>query len=392
MLPGSQEVISALLGMNLTSYLYTPTLLARERSNVNASWFAAASDAQPLVGYYNLTHYKGASSSENGWPNEIYLEFERQRRLLVQFGQIDSQLSSYNLSADDDVIFPSRYLQDELTDIRLSANGEVESGCFYNQANLTVGGNNNSWAAFTLTQFPAEQQQDFFSGRVREVENLTACGISSFLNTTLFNRTADQNVSDYNHFIRSTTWAWAYGEPRNVSSEEENASRVRCAAMDRSLNGRWRVVDCTDRHYAACRVNNKPFTWRISSTKATYTSSNDICDDGQTFSVPFTALENRHLFREVQQEMSDDHLLWVNFNSLNYGNCFVVGVNQTCPYRERKAGGSGRTVVVPTVAAVIVFVVTALTLFVKCAANRQTTRRGRRRRFDQGWEYEGVPS
>jgi hypothetical protein len=345
-LPSPQEVVSSLLGVNLTAYLFTPTTLARERADVNSTWYDAASDARPLDGYFNSTNDKGSSSSDNGWPNEIYLEFDQQRRLFVQFGRIDPQLSSYNLSADSDAIFPAGYLQDEVTDVSFSARGDIESGCIYNPDDLTIKGNNNSWAVLALTQFPAEREQDISRLPITEVANLTACGISPFLNTMLFNSTADQDISKYNDFIRSATWSWEYGEPRNVSSNEENANRVRCAAMDSSLNGRWRVVDCTDKHYAACRVGNDPFTWRISSTRATYTSSNDICDEGQTFSVPLTALENRHLFRRMQEEMSDDHLIWVNFNSLDYGNCWVVGVNQTCPYRQPEKDDSGRKIVV----------------------------------------------
>jgi hypothetical protein len=390
-LPNPSETVSLLLGVNLTSYLYTPALLARERADVNSSWYSAASDTQPLLGYFNLTHNTGSASTENGWPNGHYLEFNRQRRLLAQFGRIDPELGLYNLSADDDVIFPAGYLQDDLSDVRLSADGNIETGCLYNQNDLTIGGNNNSWATFTMAQFPAERAQDFGQRAITEVANLTNCGISTFLNTTLFNSTADENISHYNDLLRSTTWAWNYGEPRIVSNDEENASKIRCAAMDRNSNGRWRVVDCTDKHYAACRVGGDQFSWRISSTRATYTSSNDICDDGQAFSAPLTVLENRHLFRQMQQEMRDDTLVWVNFNSLDLGNCWVVGVNNTCPYRGREQDDSGRKIIVPTVAAIIVFIVTALTLFVKCAANRQTNKRRRRRRDGQEWLYEGIP-
>lgn len=389
-LPNPQEVVSVLLGVNLTSYLYTPSQLVHERADVNSSWFGSSSSAEPLAEFYNLTQNKDSASTDNGWPNEIYVEFEQQHRLLVEFGQIDPQMSAYDQSADAGVIFPSDYLRADVPDVTFGANGILESGCIYDQNDLTLAGNNNSWSSFSLTQFTATQR-GFSDGPITEVANLTSCGISPFLNTTLFNTTADQDVSLYSDFIRSTTWAWQYGEPRNVSSNEDDSSRVRCAAMDRSLNGRWVVDDCTEKHFAACRVNGDPYTWRISSTRATYTSSNDICDDDQSFSVPYTALDNRHLFHQMLQEVQDD-LIWMNFNSLDYGDCWVVGVNQTCPYRSRVTTDNSRKVVVPTVAAVIVFVIAALTIFVKCAANRQTSRRRRRRRLDSSWEYEGVPS
>ena len=51
-------------------------------------------------------------------------------------------------------------------------------------------------------------------------------------------------------------------------------------------------------------------------------------------------------------------------------------------------------IVAPTVPVgwIITLLLAALTVFVKCAANRQTSRRGRRRKGDEGWDYEGVPS
>ena len=70
----------------------------------------------------------------------------------------------------------------------------------------------------------------------------------------------------------------------------------------------------------------------------------------------------------------------------------TAGINGTCPYQARSDQNKTRVVVVPTVAAVIIFVLAALTFFVKCAANRREGKRGRRRRQLGGWEYEGVPS
>ena len=390
-LPASGEVLSAFLSANLTSFLYTPAALAEERANVNDTWFRTSPDALPLPGYINLTNQGGHSSSDNGWPNEIYLEFDQQRRLLAEFGTIDGDMASYNTSEDADVIFPQGYMRTEPANVELSNDGAIESGCLYNPDSLTVAGNNNSWATYGFDEFPVERGFDFNTTAIPQVANLTTCGISSFLNTTIFNQTADQDITLYDDFLRSATWSWQYGEPRNVSEDEENSSRIRCAAMDSTLNGRWRVVDCTDRHYSACRANDDPFSWHISFSKATYTASNDICDDDQAFGVPLTAIENQHLFRQMRAELEDDNLIWVNFNSLDVASCWVVGVNNTCPYRQREIDDDSRKIIVPTIAAVIVFIVTALTLFVKCAANRQTNKRRRRRKGETDFPYEGIP-
>lgn len=392
-LPGSQEYVSSLLAANLSSYLYTPAALQSERANVNDTWYKAISIAQPLPGYFNLTDEGSHSSSQDGWPNEIYLEFETQRRLLTEFGTIDPELAGYDFTEDLKTIFPAGSLgSDQASDIELNVTGQVIQGCRYDPAALTVGGNNNSWASYSFDEFPAERGTNFNTNGVPQVGNLTSCGISSFLNTTIFDRTADQDISLYDDFLRSANWAWQYGEPRNVSSDEENDNRIRCAAMDSSLNGRWRVVDCTERHYSACRQDNDPYNWHISFSKATYTGSNDVCDSNQAFGVPLTPLENAHLHRRMNTELGDgDNLVWLNFNSLDVSSCWVAGVNNTCPYRDRTLDDDSRKIIVPTVAAVIVFVVTALTMFVKCAANRQTSKRRRRRKGETDFPYEGIP-
>lgn len=390
-LPGSQEFISSLLAANLTSFLYTPSLLARERADVNATWFRANGDAQPLPGYYDLTHLGDHSSSEDGWPNEIYLEFEEQRRLLVEFGTIDSSMANYDASQDNNTVFPQYTLHNDRTNVEFTSSGDVEAGCLYDPNSSTLADNNNSWATYDFTEFPVAQDYDFATEPIMQVANLTSCGISAYLNTSVFNTTADANIGNYDDFLRSASWAWQYGEPRIVPKDEDNSDRVRCAAMDSSLNGRWRVVDCTDRHYAACRNNDEPFTWHISFSKSLYTASNEICDEGQSFGVPFTPIENRHLFQAMQRELPNDDLIWVNFNSLDVGDCWVVGVNNTCPYQNRTQDNDGRKIIVPLVAAIIVFIVTALTLFVKCAANRQTSKKRRRRKGEMDFPYEGIP-
>merc|ERR1711981_1053781 len=208
-------------------------------------------------------------------------------------------MDAYNRSGDADIIFAQNHMGAESANVEFSSTGAIESGCLYNADSSTLAGNNNSWASYAFQEFPVQRDFDFNRSAIPEVANLTSCGISSFLNTTIFNQTADEDITVYDDFLRSANWAWQYGEPRNVSEEEDNASRIRCAAMDKSLNGRWRVVDCTDRHYSACRANNDPFTWHVSFSKATYTASNDICDEDQVFGVPLTPIANQHLFRQV---------------------------------------------------------------------------------------------
>lgn len=71
------------------------------------------------------------------------------------------------------------------------------------------------------------------------------------------------------------------------------------------------------------------------------------------------------------------------------------GVNASCPY----SGSMGlaeemqrRNILVPTVAALITLVVTALTVFVKVVGNRSVSRMSKRYRKRDVMFYEGVPS
>jgi hypothetical protein len=386
------QLISNLLNVNLSSYLYTPTLLREERANLNASnsWYGTSADGVfPEAAYLNTTRDgRGQLSTENGWPTANFLEFtNRANRILVGFGLTDPQVAYYNATGDEDTVFPVNAF--ESTDlVEYDTSGEVQKGCYFNSNNSSISNANNTWAVSTQLQSSSEIEYS--------VSNLTACGISPILNVTLLNITADTNITPYQSFAYSSIWSWLPGEPRIISSTTANSARLRCSVLDGSANGRWRVTDCTEHHYAACQVGDEPYLWRLSSSKAVYSSGDTICPAGSSFAVPRTALENQHLLSAVSQRSGDavkDPTVWLNFNSLDTEGCWVYGVNSICPYRSAAADNTRRAVIVPTVAAVIVFVIAALTVFIKCAANRQKSRRGRRRRrADDGWDYEGVPS
>lgn len=159
--------------------------------------------------------------------------------------------------------------------------------------------------------------------------------------------------------------------------------------------GYWQTVTCAGSHYSACQ-SRQPYEWSISSQHQDYQKAGLTCPKGTEFGVPRTALQNTYLYHAFQDFYNShpsydsyDGLLWVDFNDLDDVGCWVIGQNATCPYLPSK--NNDREIIVPTVAAVLVFVVAALTVFIKCAANRQRTKRARRRGSD-GWDYEGVPS
>ena len=106
-------------------------------------------------------------------------------------------------------------------------------------------------------------------------------------------------------------------------------------------------------------------------------------------------MENAHLLAALRASFSSSSPhdpIFLNLNSLDVSNCWVAGTNATCPYVPPMDTDHTRIVVVPTVAAGIIFVCAVATFFVKCASNRREDKRGRRRRMVDGWEYEGVPS
>lgn len=395
-MPASNNVLSNVMNANLSSYLYTPEHLQQDRANLNDTWYNAAIDRQPDTRYYNTVIADGdVHTTPDGWPSESYIEFQKLLRLIVSFGTVDPQMRNYNFSSDDGTIFPSNYLS-SIHDVSYSSNGSLSSGCFVDFQNPTIAATNNSWAEsvldldiLRLTSEPAPNTT--FSS----IGNLTACGSAALLNNTILDSTADDDFATYRTIPYSTIWTWTTGEPRNVTGED-NELLERCAVLDLSLRGRWRVDDCTGHHYAACRVGGNPYTWAISDQKGSYSSvAESGCGDGQAFALPRTGLENAYLaaaWEAARDDKDGDTALWIDFNSLNRQDCWVVGVNASCPYLNDDDAQRSRTVIVPTVAAVIIFVLSALTLFVKCAANRQNSRRRRRRRGDDGWDYEGVPS
>ncbi|KAK5118739.1 hypothetical protein LTR85_007945 [Meristemomyces frigidus] len=393
-LPRGSNLLSTILATNNSAYLYTPTKLQAQRADLNASgsWFDVARASQPDDAYFHIREDTGHTSTEDGWPSESFIELQRAERLLSSYGNIDPQMMAYNFSGDAALIFPQGYLQAP-REVNLNADG-VETGCFYQSGVEALSSVNSSWAAFNLTDGSSPSL-------LTEVGNLTNCGISPMLNATLENATAAENYRPYQAFAYSAIWPWSSGEPRNISNtDDDNDQELRCAALNATV-GLWQVSDCTQAHYGACRVSKQPYQWQISGWKGIYSKVSDDCGDNTTFATPRTALENtylvaawrQHLQRPHRRDDDDggtDELLWLNFNDLDAATCWVIGQNATCPYLPQRRNVD-REVVVPTVAAVIVFVLAALTLFVKCAANRQSSKRKRRRR-DDGWDYEGVPS
>ncbi|KAL1795893.1 hypothetical protein ACET3X_006117 [Alternaria dauci] len=393
-LPESGQLLSDVLQGNLSDDTFTPSILADQRANLNNSWYDVDWNNRPLMGYYeDSKNANGELFTENGWPNEAYMEFKQLYRVVTSYGTVAPQMSKYNIGPDLDYVFPPGTIIDEKTP-SFGTDGRVTSGCLFSSSDDTVTSTtNSSWALADAPALDISTNPDF-SSPIPSVTNLTACGITPFLNQTLGDTTADKNPLPYAAYVKSTLWSFAPGQPLNSSKEGDDTNDNRCVVMmmKAPYAGRWRVEDCSQHHRVACHDPRQPYNWRISDDSTYYRNAEYYCKDPYQFSVPHTALENSHLYSAFQAAAPNEDALYINLNALSVPDCWVVGLNGTCPYLATTDTNRTRIVVVPTVAAVIIFLLAALTFFVKCAANRRENKRGRKRRLVDGWEYEGVPS
>ncbi|KAK8172878.1 hypothetical protein BKA80DRAFT_26932 [Phyllosticta citrichinensis] len=399
-LPSSNNSLSNMLNANLSSYLYTPKQLRDDRLDLNQSWASNQFFRDGAFAYFTITaNVNGHLSTADGWPTEAVLEFGPEHyRMLASLGTVDPQMADYESGADGDAIFSTDTFMGT-RNVSYTSSGNISSGCLFDASNTpTEPLLNASWAMSPVTQVPDVNSAQWYNSSIASVSNLTACGISPLVNQTLSDG-ADVNYEAYEWASLSAIWSWTTGEPRNLSSSTSNAAYMRCATMKTSTVGRWVLTDCTETHHAACRVGSQPYEWRVSNSSEGYSNGDSMCPPNTTFDTPRTGLENSYLFAELRRHVAthpesydQDASLWVDLNSLDVAQCWVVGYNTNCPYTSGAVADENRLVVVPTVAAIIVFILAALTIFIKCAANRRTSRRGRRRKGSEGWDYEGVPS
>ena len=397
-LPSQSELIGQQINSSLQAFIYKPGQLLSDRANLNASWDDVKTSELPVVSYYTREKQPdGVYSTPDGWPTEAYVQLTKVLRVFLSWGTIDPQMQGYDFASDGDVLFPHGYLSTPRS-IDASSDGQVTFGCFFDASRTHVNQVNSSWAVTSLDQTAALPYSEL-------VNNVTACGITPTLNNTLSGASADNGVNPYLDFSRSAVWNWAPNEPRNTTKTGAAANQAqpqfRCALLETSTiyAGHWRVDYCTDTHRAACRIQHEPYQWVLSDQEVDFWTAVDACPDNADFSVPHTALENQYLYQHIVSQNLDmvdvgnlSAGVWVNFNSLQTEYCWIyTGPNGTCPYSYYGKAGQFREILVPTIAAIIVFVLTALTMFVKCNVNRRNSR-ARKRGGGGGWDYEGVPS
>jgi hypothetical protein len=392
-LPTLGNYISNLINSTLSPYLYTPAALHSDRANLNQSWFSAPADSQPLSEYFTVQPLENGSGlyTLDGWPSTSIIMLQRALRIIVGIGSIDERMKQYDWAADADSVFATGYISRPV-DSTLSSNGLVPTECFYQANNTSLSATNSSWAISSTPLNTTTLETPPYAA-----VNLSACGISPILNTTLQNSTVSDNLTMYRAYLRSSIWGWADGEPSGKGMAKESGNQ-HCAVANPLNSGRWQVTDCTQEHYCMCRSKTSPFVFSVSDNRIRYYQGDKACDGNREFAVPRTALESHYMntaitnwtFRQDADDDAANEVFWLNLNDIDIRDCWVSGVNQTCPYQAAARNQKG-TVVIPVVAGVIVFLLAILSFTVKCAANRQNTRR-RLKRGEDGWDYEGVPS
>ena len=396
-LPSTAQTVGQSFWQSLRTQMYLPGDLAAERANLNLSWYQVrAQERLPITGYFNVERSSGGTdSTDDGWPSELYLLLTRLNRVILAWGSVDSEMEEYNFDYDGQYIFPSGSLS-KPRGLEQSDSGIVTSGCFYDSNGTSVAQVNNTWAIRTLNGSNLALLPDV-------MQNMTACGVTPILNATLSNENANDNFQPYKQYGESLLIGWAPGEPTNESSPGVNtdgpADQFRCAVLDSSsaYHGRWKVVNCQGSYRAACRAGVQPYNWRLSTDITSASDAPDACPEGSSFDVPVTQLENTYLYEHVladaanASDPSEVSAVWINLNSLDSEGCWVTtGPNGTCRYKATAEEEHNRMVLIPTIAALIILILTVLTILVKCSVNRRNTRR--HRIGPGGWEYEGVPS
>jgi hypothetical protein len=313
------------------------------------------------------------------------------KRLLLGWGSIDDQMENYDFDTDASFVFGADEVVSNISTTISSDGRGIQSGCFYDDKTTQISSFNASWAASIPANVNLSASVDNFALLL----NLTSCGISPIIDQPLGDGPASTNIDPYRNLSMSTMWSWDIGEPRNASDspELENASTFRCAVMDSNSQGHWRAGNCSDNHRAACRIDNQPYSWILSPNATSFSDSTDGCPEDSSFDVPRTGLENTYLYHSAMSAVGEasDELVWLNFNSIEVQYCWVYGgSNASCPYSPGANDVERRMILIPTVAAFVVLIITALTLFIKCNSNRRVSRK--RKRVIEGWEYEGVPS
>ncbi|KAI8145235.1 hypothetical protein BJV82DRAFT_605451 [Fennellomyces sp. T-0311] len=395
-----------------TSRLYTPNDLIRDRRNLTDSF------GNQGVPYYHpsIDSDTDAWTSASAWPTWLYL-IQRDIQLLVGFGYNDlPPNTNYNVTYDQDTIFNAT---------------QLGAGWYMNAVNLTdmeamnwadcakpsnttyVSPNGNETAISSAQPNPGDTMLSWSWAYMNDRQgnafsyNTTLqavqCGYSPYF--TMQNYTHDHathSPNDTNHLadnVLGTIWTWDLGEPRTLSNPH-------CAMIQR-WNGRWRAGLCTELLRVACRHEKDPNKWILTSTYVSYDRAFSACPNEYVFDCPRVAQQNRVLHQVLEADLVTNgvkdggvdellhHLFWINLNSGNSGNCWVVGFSR-CWWMDDNGNMFQKLIRTSAVAGVIILIIFVIFVWIKCTRGWRNRKAQKRKNFIKDLlarrEYTTVPA
>jgi hypothetical protein len=261
----SDSSLSDQINKTLSDWIYSPTSLAKERQDINATFLSDT--ANPIIdisAFYDviIDNETDIASTPNGWPTTRHLFETAGRRLLIGFGSINLPSGFYDITQDTSIVFPPGTFggQSQLIpansitnrlDSCLGPNGVVFGSSGEVDFNSTATTANNSFAISQSTTL-----NDPLS--YNSLQSIVSCGLSPIVNTP-FQNINSGNSSPFNP-IAGTIWSWLPpSEPKNTSLPANGTENVVACAALLADSGHWVVLDCNVELSLACRVDNKAY-------------------------------------------------------------------------------------------------------------------------------------
>lgn len=158
-------------------------------------------------------------------------------------------------------------------------------------------------------------------------QNLTTRNIHEEFNSNTYSINITSSLSK--HLTGSVSNYTSNNRDENEDFDDEYNNR--CAVISRSG---WVATTCDRKLYAICINSKNSSDYQITSEKRTYTKADLECqslDGDYELTVPRNTLQQDYMMSLIPD---DESALWINLNSLSSKNCWVVGIDSTCPYQS----------------------------------------------------------
>lgn len=167
----------------------------------------------------------------------------------------------------------------------------------------------------------------------------TQTGINELSISDIFNNLTNRGIPYYVSYLESIrNYTTVFMEDSaNNSSDNDNGDgddgdeySNRCAVLSKIG---WIATSCDEKFYAVCVNSKNSSDFVITNDKKSYSKSIIECksiDGDYELTVPANTLQQYYMISLIP---SGEDVLWINLNSLSSENCWVVGIDSTCPYQ-----------------------------------------------------------